>query len=750
MADTKVSIPNLLRPNKENENNSISTAADQSSQISEDKIKPNNPVDPQDPEEMMFQTFKDKFKGFDDQGNAIVDDGGKLASFSGKDFSKFNQRLKDQYGDKSYEDEFAKQQFQDITNKGNTFQGFAGDQAIFRNEQGDLENFGNTGSYSRFLKKFNPAQFDINKQGQSGRSNAAYGANTGFLGQRQAASQRTGSGINAMLGAQSRTAKNMLNPTNVQNDTPPTPSPVSTQATQAPIKPQSGFEIKPQESKTASLATHGAQVKPSAQSSAQPSVVQLGTNLLQNKANEALKSELTQGTQALSQTSGLPTQAITNPQQYALNQATQAGANALGISSQAITNPQQFALTQATQTGASALGIDPTAITNPAEFARKQAINNLANATGVDNQYLNTALGLLSGGNVGKNVQNLALDQAKKEAVNQAALAAGLDPTGGLATAALNAGKAIFGGGSSTDKGSALAQTGAKAALAGLTGGLVTPETVGLASALSQKAEKGLGDAGFLLSPTSQALDVGSKALTEGLGAAGTIGGRAGRSFSQAGEGVKSLTKGNIGEGLKSLGSAAGNMLMDALIKNPASLAKSAWNVGGNVIHGAGKAVGSVIKGIKKLFCFAPNTPILMADGKYKKIKDIKVGEEVMLGGKVTAITSISSDDLYTYNGVEVSGGHAVYEDGKWTRVKDSKYSVKIDLTEEATVYPMNTEKHLIVTKNQIWADLEEITASQDKSDEEIIVELNKQKQANMMLDVFLKQYFGKNSSKKK
>lgn len=745
MADIKTNTTNILDPEKEKEKNTLNPASSSTQSLTEDKIKPNVSVDPQDPEEMMFQAFKDKFKGFDDQGNAVVDDGGKLASFSGKDFSKFNQRLKDQYGDKSYEDEFAKQQFQDITNKGNTFQGFSGDQAIFRNEQGDLENFGNTGSYSRFLKKFSPTQFDINKQGQSGRSTSTYGANTGFLGQRQAASQRTGSGIGAMLGAQSRTAKNMLNPANVQNDAPPAPTPVqSTQAPQTSIKPQSGIEIKTPETKTASFATQNAQVKPSAQ----PSVAQLGTSLLQNKANEALKSEVQQGTQAFSQSTGIPTQAITNPQQYALTQATQAGAGALGISPQAITNPQQFALNQATQAGAGALGIDSTAITNPAEFAKQQAIKNLAGATGIDNQYLNTALGLLSGGNVAKNVQNLAVDQAKKEALNQAALAAGIDPTGGLASAALNAGKAIFGGGSSTDKGSALAQTGAKAALAGLTGGLVTPETIGLASGLSQKAEKGLGNAGFLLSPTSQALEVGSKALGEGLGAAGTIGGRTGRSFSQAGEGVKSLTKGNIGEGLKSLGSAAGNMLMDALVKNPASLAKAAWNVGGDVIHGAGKAVGKVFKGIKKLFCFAPNTLILMADGKYKKIKDIKVGEEVMLGGKVTAITSISSDDLYTYNGVEVSGGHALYEDGKWTRVKDSKYSVKIDLTEDAIVYPMNTENHLIVTKNQIWADLEEITASQDKSDEEILKELNKQKQANMMLDVFLKQYFGKNSSK--
>jgi hypothetical protein len=743
MADTKVSIPTLLRQDKDKEDTLQSAA--QSPLPSENKIVPDKTLDPQDPEDMMFQAFQDKFKGFDNEGNAVVDDGGKLASFNAKDFSKFNQRLKDQYGNKSYEDEFGKQQLQDITSKGNRFQGFSGDQAIFRNEQGDLENFGSSGSYNKFLKKFNPASFDINKQGQSNRSTDQYGANTGFLSQRQATSQRTGSGIGAMLGAQARTAKNMLNPANVQNDAAPIPS--TTQQVQATqIKPESGMKIEaPKVSASPSTAQKITQAKPY-----QPSVVQLGTNLLQNKANQALKSEVQQGTQAFSQASGIPTQAITNPQQFALNQATQAGANALGVDTQAITNPQKFALNQATQAGASALGIDPTAITNPAQFAKQQAISNLANATGVDNEYLNSALGLLSGGNVAKNAQNLAINQAKKEALSQAALAAGIDPTGGLASAALDVGKGIFGKGSSSDKGSSLAQTGVKAALAGLTGGLVTPETLGLASGLSQKAEKGLGSAGFLMSPTSQALEVGSKAIGEGLGAAGTIGGRTGRSFGQAGEGIKSLTKGNLGEGLSSLGSAAGNLLVDTLLKNPASVAKAAWNVGGDVLHGAGKAVGSVVKGIKNLFCFAPNTLILMANGKYKKIKDIKLGDEVMLGGKVTAIGQSTSDDMYTYNGVEVSGGHALYEDGKWTRVKDSKYAVKLDLPEDTLVYPMATENHLIVTKEQIWADLEEVSDTYDKKDSDILVELNNQKHANMMLDVFLKQYFGKPNVKNK
>jgi hypothetical protein len=189
---------------------------------------------------------------------------------------------------------------------------------------------------------------------------------------------------------------------------------------------------------------------------------------------------------------------------------------------------------------------------------------------------------------------------------------------------------------------------------------------------------------------------------------------------------------------------------VETFLKNPATLAKGVGNLGKAAVAKAAAVASAAKNAVSKAVswvCFTPDTEILMANGKYKKIKQIKLGEEVMLGGKVTAIGTAMADDLYLYDGVEVSKGHALYEDKTWVRVEDSKYSVKIDQKEEFLVYPMATENHLVVTKNQIWADIMETDDKHNQTEDGRIAELNSQHQANRMLDTFLAMYFKKNKN---
>jgi hypothetical protein len=144
---------------------------------------------------------------------------------------------------------------------------------------------------------------------------------------------------------------------------------------------------------------------------------------------------------------------------------------------------------------------------------------------------------------------------------------------------------------------------------------------------------------------------------------------------------------------------------------------------------------------LRSPYCFAPNTEILMQDGKYKKIKDIKPGEEVALGGEVRMIGQAESSDLYQYGSVEVTGDHAVFENGRWVRVKNSKKANPIG--REGIIFTIHTDNHLVVTKGVVWADSME-SEENEKNAEYSLEVLNQNKPRNRKLQRFVEEYFGK------
>lgn len=337
-----------------------------------------------------------------------------------------------------------------------------------------------------------------------------------------------------------------------------------------------------------------------------------------------------------------------------------------------------------------------------------------------------------------KDPKEFLKEQAKEQLKYQLGEAAsGL--TGGVNVAGLV--DAFAGGG---DKGDAAGRAAAMAAWTAATGGVgavVNPATLQLAAGLTDKgADKlknsNLGIAGKALGTQAELAGTGMQLGADVGNSALNLAGGIGSDFFKSGEAdvkaakdsVKKITSGDIVGGLGSLGSTALKSVFNNVYKAPVQVAKRA-------AAAAKKVVSSVGKSIKSIFCFTPDTLIIMADGSTKKIGDIKVGEEVALGGLVIAIGEALNQDLWIYNGVKVSGGHLVLENAEWVRVQDSTKGKRLPNKNKSIVIPMTNENHLIMTADyQVWRDMDEVDDTFNKTDDDIVEELNGQQKLNALL----------------
>lgn len=119
-------------------------------------------------------------------------------------------------------------------------------------------------------------------------------------------------------------------------------------------------------------------------------------------------------------------------------------------------------------------------------------------------------------------------------------------------------------------------------------------------------------------------------------------------------------------------------------------------------------------------FCYARGTKIAMADGSWKNVEDLRLNDAVELGGRVLARGEAYAQDPHFYRDQIVDGSHAVFEDGRFVRVAGSRLGRKMAAAENAIiVYPVVTEKHLLMLEDHIAADFSEtddgaeVTASQ-------------------------------------
>ena len=97
-------------------------------------------------------------------------------------------------------------------------------------------------------------------------------------------------------------------------------------------------------------------------------------------------------------------------------------------------------------------------------------------------------------------------------------------------------------------------------------------------------------------------------------------------------------------------------------------------------------SIYSIFSPLLFLFCFDEYTKIKMANGSIKYIKDIKNGDILEDSAIVEGVLKLSTNgvNMYNYKGVVVSGEHLISEsssnseNGKWLKVKDSKYATQL------------------------------------------------------------------------
>jgi len=111
--------------------------------------------------------------------------------------------------------------------------------------------------------------------------------------------------------------------------------------------------------------------------------------------------------------------------------------------------------------------------------------------------------------------------------------------------------------------------------------------------------------------------------------------------------------------------------------------------------------------------CFIAGTMISMADGTLKPVEQVDIGDVVSVGGKVFATGKFLINNLYDYNGIQVSGTHMVKEDGAWTRVEDSRQGISLG-DDDVIVYVFGNENRRIIINGTEFTDYFELSEQQE------------------------------------
>lgn len=143
-------------------------------------------------------------------------------------------------------------------------------------------------------------------------------------------------------------------------------------------------------------------------------------------------------------------------------------------------------------------------------------------------------------------------------------------------------------------------------------------------------------------------------------------------------------------------------------------------NAGKGIVTGVTDAVST----IQNIFCFHPWTLVEMADGSLMPIYKIMIGDNTR-GGKVLATTRGVGTKFYWYNGVLVTGKHAVKENGTWVRIENSENAREFKHITEV-VCNLVTEHHRIWSNGIEFADERETDNYENLDLDESLAELNK------------------------
>ncbi len=129
--------------------------------------------------------------------------------------------------------------------------------------------------------------------------------------------------------------------------------------------------------------------------------------------------------------------------------------------------------------------------------------------------------------------------------------------------------------------------------------------------------------------------------------------------------------------------------------------------------------LGTMIGGAASVFCFAPETPVIMKNGKCNPIKSLKIGDILMDGGIVEGMFEFDASEtpLYNYKGILVSGTHLVYcpKKKKYMEVADHPEAVLTKTVVDRVYCPIVSSRHVPVqNKNgglSLFCDWEEVSS---------------------------------------
>jgi hypothetical protein len=112
-------------------------------------------------------------------------------------------------------------------------------------------------------------------------------------------------------------------------------------------------------------------------------------------------------------------------------------------------------------------------------------------------------------------------------------------------------------------------------------------------------------------------------------------------------------------------------------------------------------------------YCFDENTELLMESGEKKKIKDLIIGQELAIDGKITGIIKLSSKDqnMYKLKDTIISGSHSYLdENNEINYVRNHPESIMIENYYNPYIYCINTESKYIHINDTVFFDWDEIT----------------------------------------
>lgn len=125
--------------------------------------------------------------------------------------------------------------------------------------------------------------------------------------------------------------------------------------------------------------------------------------------------------------------------------------------------------------------------------------------------------------------------------------------------------------------------------------------------------------------------------------------------------------------------------------------------------------------------CLLEGTLVRKSDGNLYPIDSIKVGDELPGGIVYTIQQSLAPNELYNWQGVYMTGGHAVSSDNGWIRCKDSELATLARRPAgKQFIYNLGVTKHYIELEDGLLVgDLHETDLYEYVSDEQSLEMMN-------------------------